>query len=309
MIGTIERVPLREVWPHEALDFTRWIQENLDVLNNVLDLSLSGAEREQSAGTFSVDLVAEDESGVPVIIENQFGKSDHDHLGKLITYLTAIDAKVAIWMVSDPRPEHVAAITWLNESGTAAFYMVKVEAIRIGDSPPAPLLTLIVGPSEEGRKAGETKKELAERYAIRERFWTELLAAVRGKTRLHSNISPSRENWIGTGAGKSGLAYNYVIRQHDVHVELYIDRGKDSEEENKSIFDRLAESKEAIEASFGAPLEWQRLEGKRACRIKKDIHLGGYRDEEKWPVIHDAMIDAMIRLEKALKPHIARLEV
>lgn len=97
MIGKIERVPLREVWRHEALDFTTWLEGNVDVLNDVLDITLSGPEREQSAGSFSVDLVAEDESGNPVIIENQFGKSDHDHLGKLITYLTAIDAKAAIW--------------------------------------------------------------------------------------------------------------------------------------------------------------------------------------------------------------------
>ena len=309
MIGKINRVPLREVWPHEALDFTPWLVDSVDVLNDVLDIRLSGPERERSVGTFSVDLVAEDESGNAVIIENQFGKSDHDHLGKLITYLTAIDAKAAIWIVSDPRPEHIAAVSWLNQSATAAFYMVKVEAIRIGDSAPAPLLTLIVGPSEEAREAGETKKELAERYAIRERFWTRLLGGARAKTKLHASISPGQHGWIETGAGKSGLAYAYVVRQNDANVELYIDRGKDSEAESKAIFDSLAQSREAIEADFGEPLEWQRLEGKRACRIKKDIDIGGYRDEERWPQIQDAMIDAMIRLEKALKPHIARLDV
>jgi len=309
VIGKIERVPLREVWRHEALDFTTWLEGNLDVLNDVLDITLSGAEREQSAGSFSVDLVAEDESGMPVIIENQFGKSDHDHLGKLITYLTAIDAKAAVWIVSDPRPEHVAAITWLNESATAAFYLVKLEAIRIAESAAAPLLTLIVGPSEEGREAGRTKKDLAERYAIRERFWTQLLVTASTKTRLHANISPSQQGWIATGAGKQGLRYDYVVRQNDADVELYIDRGKDTEAENKTIFDSLARSREAIEADFAEPLDWQRLEGKRACRIKKDVDLGGYRDEEKWPQIHDAMIDAMIRLEKALKAHISRLDV
>ena len=309
MIGKINRVPLREVWPHEALDFTPWLVDSVDVLNDVLDIRLSGPERERSVGTFSVDLVAEDESGNAVIIENQFGKSDHDHLGKLITYLTAIGAKAAIWIVSDPRPEHIAAVSWLNQSATAAFYMVKVEAIRIGDSAPAPLLTLIVGPSEEAREAGETKKELAERYAIRERFWTRLLGGARAKTKLHASISPGQHGWIETGAGKSGLAYAYVVRQNDANVELYIDRGKDSEAESKAIFDSLAQSREAIEADFGEPLEWQRLEGKRACRIKKDIDIGGYRDEERWPQIQDAMIDAMIRLEKALKPHIARLDV
>jgi hypothetical protein len=171
MIGKIERVPLRTVWKHEAYDFTQWLEENLDVLNEALDLTLTGAEREQSAGSFSVDLVAEDEAGGTVVIENQLEKSDHDHLGKLVTYLTALGAKTAIWIVAEPRPEHVGAITWLNESSSASFYLVKVEAIRIGESPPAPLLTLIVGPSEEAREVGKTKKDLAERHLLCRRFW------------------------------------------------------------------------------------------------------------------------------------------
>ena len=87
-IGRLRRVSLREVWPHEAHDFTPWLEENIDVLNNAIDLSLSIVEREQTVGDFSVDLVAEDESGNPVIIENQLERSNHDHLGKLITYLT-----------------------------------------------------------------------------------------------------------------------------------------------------------------------------------------------------------------------------
>lgn len=172
MIGKIKRVPLRDVWKHEALDFTRWLQENIDILNEVIDLNLSNPEREQSAGSFNIDIVAEDESGTPVIIENQLEKSDHDHLGKLVTYLVAMGARAAIWIVSNPRPEHIAAITWLNESSSANFYLLKVEAIQIGDSLPAPLLTEIVGPSEEGKEVGRAKQEIAERYIIRERFWT-----------------------------------------------------------------------------------------------------------------------------------------
>lgn len=308
-IGKIQRVPLREVWRHEAHDFTAWLRDNIDVLNDALNLSLSNAEREQAAGDFSVDLVAEDESENPVVIENQLEKSNHDHLGKLLTYLVAIGARTAIWIVADPRPEHVSAIAWLNESSSASFYLLKVEAIRIGDSPPAPLLTLVVGPSEESREVGETKKELAERYVIRHRFWKDLLDRAAKKTNLHANISPSRYSWVGTSAGKRGLGFNYTIRQHDAGAELYIDRGKDSGTENEDIFDQLAQSKEEIEGAFGGPLDWQRLEGARACRIKKEIALGGYRDEQLWPEIQDAMIDAMIRLEKALRPHIEASKV
>ena len=114
MIGRLERVPLREVWMHEAHDFTQWLELNIDVLNDALDLEIVNVDREQAAGKFSIDLVAEDIHGRQLIIENQLEKSDHDHLGKLITYLTALGAKGAIWIVKDPRPEHVAAVQWLT---------------------------------------------------------------------------------------------------------------------------------------------------------------------------------------------------
>ena len=310
MIGKISRVPLRNVWKHEAYDLTQWLQENMDVLNDVIDLNLSNPEREQSAGSFSVDIVAEDETGNPVIIENQLEKSDHDHLGKLITYLVAMGSKTAIWIVSNPRPEHIAAITWLNESSAANFYLLKIEAIKIGDSQPAPLLTVIVGPSEEGKQVGKAKKEMSERYIIREKFWTQLLDLSKQKTKLHANISPTQHNWLGASVGKQGLGYNYALRKNEAQVELYIDRGKEKGEENKEIFDKLFQHKDTIEKTFGEPLNWESLEGKRACRISEIINVGGYRDEEsKWSAIHEAMIDSMIRLDKALKPFIAKLNI
>ena len=305
-IGSLRRVSLREVWPHEARDFTPWLEENIDVLNNAIDLSLSIIEREQAAGDFSVDLVAEDESGNPVIIENQLERSNHDHLGKLITYLTQIGAKAAIWIVADPRPEHISAISWLNESSSASFYLLKLEAVRIEDSPPAPLLTLIVGSSEENQEVGETKREFTERYSLRRRFWTQLLERAKEETLLHANSSPSQRSEIWTRV-KSGLSLRYVIRQYGSGVELYIDRGRDADSENNEIFDTLEKAKGEIEEVFGEPLEWQRLEGQRSCRIGKQLSLGGYRDGEKWSEIQDTMIDAMIRLEAVLRPHIDRL--
>jgi hypothetical protein len=194
MIGKIQRVALREVWNSEPA-FTQWLVDNIDVLNNVIDIHLSNAEKEKAAGSFSVDLVAEDDDGNHIIIENQFTKSDHDHLGKLITYLTAIEATAGIWIVADPRPEHVSAISWLNESNSASFYLIKVEAIKIGESQPAPLLTLIVGPSEEIREVGQTKKNLAERHVLREKWWSVLLDYAKTKTKLHANRSTTKYNY------------------------------------------------------------------------------------------------------------------
>ena len=310
MIGKLTRLPLRDVWKHEALDFTIWLEKNIDVLNDALDLSLDIVSREQSAGDFSVDLVAEDNGGNIVIIENQLNRSDHDHLGKLITYTTALEAKVAIWIVSEPRPEHVAAINWLNESALAAFYLVKVEAIRIEKSPPAALFTKIVGPSEESIKIGKTKKDLTERHLALHRFWTALLEKAKKKTKLHAGISPGYENWVATGAGlPNGIHLNYIVRQHDAQVELYIDADQDTGEGNKEIFEQLLSKKGDIERAFGEgeTLEWEALEGKRACRIKKTIPVAGWQDEGKWPEAHEAMIDAMIKLDRALRPHVRQI--
>ncbi len=181
--------------------------------------------------------------------------------------------------------------------------------MKIGESSPAPLLTRIVGPSEESREIGQKKKEWVEREELRYKFWSQLLERARKKTSLHANISPNQHNWIGTGAGKSGLGLNYVIRQNDSQSELYIDRGKDSQEENLNIFRTLQASQEEIENAFGEPLGWEPLEGRRACRIAKYSKRGGYRDpEEEWEFIHEVMIDNMIQLESALRPHIERLE-
>lgn len=303
MIGKLERVHLREVWKHEAHDFTQWLENNIEVLGDAIDLNLVNVEREQAAGTFSVDLVAEDEGGHTVVIENQLEKSDHDHLGKVITYLTAMDARAAVWIVATPRPEHVSAVAWLNESTSADFYLIKLEAVRIEGSPAAALLTPIVVPSDEARLVGQTKKEIAERYTIRKRWWTSLIDRSREKTKLHTHITPGEYSWIGVSAGHRGLNLNYSVLQKACAVELYIDRGKECAEENAEIFDQFEAHKKEIEASFGGSLSWERLESKRACRISYRMEEGGYRsDEEKeWPVIQDTLIDAMVRLEASLR--------
>jgi hypothetical protein len=309
-IGKLERVDLREVWEHEAHNFTQWLENNISVLNDALDMNLVDVDREQAAGSFSVDLVAEDEGGGTVIIENQLEKSNHDHLGKLITYLTAMNAKAAIWIVSDPRPEHVAAVAWLNESSSAVFYMVKVEAVKIGDSNPAPLFTVIVGPSEESKNVGQVKKEIAERYGIRKRWWTMLIERSAKVNKLHAHITPGEYSWIGASAGIRGLNLNYVVTQDECAAELYIDRGKDAEAENKAIFDQLFAHKAEIDAAFGEALSWERLEGKRACRIRHTQTGGGYRSpEDKWPVIQDAAIHDMDRLGNAIQPHLKQLKL
>ena len=191
-IGRLEQVPLRELWANEALDFTTWLAENLDFLGETVAMDLSLVEREASAGAFSADILAEDSGGNPVIIENQLERTDHDHLGKLITYLSNLDAKTAVWITSDPRPEHETAVHWLNEvlPADTAIYLVKIEAYRIGDSRPAPSLSIVAGPSLEAKEIGEQKKELAERHILRLEFWEQLLQKASERTQVCTRAYP-----------------------------------------------------------------------------------------------------------------------
>lgn len=307
-VSRLKRVPLREVWPREEKDLTPWLENNLDILGEALDIALSVVERERRAGTFEADLLAEDADSNPVIIENQFGKSDHDHLGKTITYLTQLNAKTVIWVCEDPHPEHVAAFAWLNETtpDDVSFYLVKLEAFQIENSPPAPHFVVLSRPSSTIKAIGATKKELAKRHKKRLDFWKGLLDKSKTKTDLFANIKPGKDNWISTGAGKSGLSYNYVILMSSSRVELYIDTG--DKDKNKAIFDQLYSQKEQIETRFGEEIDWQLLEEKRASRIASLVSKKiGLKNEDKWDKIQDDMTDTMIRFESALHDRIQNL--
>ncbi len=310
MIGRIEKVPLREVWKKEAKDFTTGLFEHLDIIGEELDMDLTPDEKEARAGSFLADIVAEDASGQKVIIENQLEKTDHDHLGKILTYVSNLEAKIAVWVSSDPRPEHQAAIEWLNETGSdVQFYLVKIEALRIGDSEPAAYFSTVTGPSEKTNIVSGERKEMAERHKLRLDFWQTLLEKSKEKTNLHANISPSTGHWIGAGSGVRGLTFNYVTTFKAGQVELYIDRGKNSEDESKKIFDKFHSKCSEIEGDFGGELNWERLDNRRACRISKRFEYAGLGDSNKRDKLQNDMIDAMIRLEKALKEHIKKLKL
>ena len=309
MVGKLERANLREVWANEAANFTTWLERHLDILAEHIGIDLSALEREKSVGSFSADIYAEGPNGDTVVIENQLEKTDHDHLGKLVTYLSNLEAKTAIWITSNPRSEHATAINWLNEITPldVSFFMIKVEAYKIGNSEPAPLFTTICGPSPEAKMVGKQKQELAGRYLKRLDFWTKLLEKAKSKTNLHSNISPSKDNWIMAGAGKSGVGWLYSIVMGEAFVELFIDRGADRKEETDAIYEKLLHNREEIEKIFGENLIWDQVEGRRVCRIKSSCKIGGLKSEDLWDQIQEDMIDRMMRLEGALREPLSKI--
>ncbi len=309
MVGRLERVGLREVWPKEAKDFTPWLAKNLDMLSEHIGIEkLSLLETEKPVGMLSADIFAEGD-GETVVIENQLQKTDHDHLGKLVTYLSNLDAKTAIWITTQPRPEHIKAINWLNEVSPSdtSFYLVKIEAVTIGTSESAPLFTTIAGPSREAKIIRGQKDELAATQMKRMDFWRGLLEKAASKTKLYSGVAPSKDNWLYTGAGKAGLWWSFVITMDHGVAQLCINLGPDKKDETDKIFEQIRNHREEIEKVFGEELSWIRRENVLVCRIESSSNAGGLRDEEKWGQIQDDMIDRLIRLEKALKPSLAKI--
>jgi hypothetical protein len=155
-IGEREPVDLSELWEKEYPDFSIWLAENIGYLSEALGITLTVTHDPKLGGAvyrepFYIDILATDDDGNTVIVENKFGETDHKHLGQVITYLTHLNAKRAIWVVERARPEHKKAINWLNEvtPEDTKFYLVTLKAHRIGGSPPALAFEVESGPSEE----------------------------------------------------------------------------------------------------------------------------------------------------------------
>jgi len=309
-IQKIKRVPLRELWHKEDKDFTKWLEEHIDFLNDAIGFDISIESREEKVGPFKVDLYGEDNFGNKVIIENQLEKTDHNHLGQLITYLTNLGANIAIWICKEPTEEHIKAIDWLNEVSPddISFYLIKLEAIKIGDDSPAgPLFTVVKRPTTEKKQIGLEKKEYAQRHVFREKFWTQFLTEINKNNSLFADISPSTENWIGIGMGRGGFNLNLVISKKYARAEIYINRGE--MEENKKAFDSLYNLKDEIEKEFGGKLTWERMEDNVTSRIKHQLDGVSVINEEDWPKMNEFMIDAAERMHRAFKDPIRKLKV
>jgi hypothetical protein len=221
---------------------------------------------------------------------------------------------VRIVLVSENfSKELTTAVLWLRDRDID-IRCVRLQPYRDGDKTMIDVQQIIPLPEAHDyqvqirEKEQQGRRNRAERYDIRLKFWEGLVAITRERGTRHANIKPGAYHWLGAGSGVGGLSFNYVIVQGYGVVELYVDR-KDAAE-NKRLFDDLHARKAEVERAFGGELIWDRLDSKRACRIKCQIETGGYRSpESEWAAIQSQMVDAMTRLEIALLPGVEALEV
>ena len=264
----LQESDVRRIWPRETEDLSPWMKEHIDVLNEALGLLIEIEEQESPVGSFRLDLAGNDGlTQKPVVIENQFGKTDHDHLGKLITYAAGREAGILVWIAMDFQQPHRDALHWLNivTGPEMLFYGVNLEVFRIDDSLPAPRYTLVVEPPPSKRPR-LVSLELSPRAAKYQSFWTAFLQHLKsnypGVTR--ANAAPS-DSYFFIGGGISGFSVGaYFTGDERFRVELYIDTG--NREQNESAFVQLKESEGPIHEAIGEPLEWAGLPDSRASR-------------------------------------------
>ena len=304
MFGVLNKVGLREIWPHEASDFTPWLAENIDELGKALGMDLELIEQEASVGDFSLDILAKDlGTSRSVIVENQLTQTDHDHLGKLITYAAGFDASIVIWVSDSIREEHRQAMDWLNQrtDSETSFFGVVVEVIKIDDSKPAFNFKLVASPNEwqKNKKRQTQRTSVSTKGEKYQNYFQNLIDDLRDIHRFTSAKAGQPQNWYSFSSGVSGMTYGANFSQGGkARAELYIDLG--DHEKNKYVFDQLFNIKGEIEDSLGQEISWERLDNKRASRLALYIDGSIEESDSELEKVKNWHIEQLLKLKAAL---------
>lgn len=304
-LGRLEEVDIRQLWAHEQYNFSNWLakEENIELLNETVGLTLTDVDKEVYVGSYRCDLVAVDETtDVKIIVENQLDSTDHDHLGKIITYASGLDANVIIWIVKEAREEHKSAIEWLNNNMVKdiSFFLLEIRAFKIGDSWPAPMFKVIERPNDfikstKSSKDGELSKTQAERL----NFWTEFNRVVAERRKPFNVRKATTDHWydVAIGTSEAHISITLVNKDGSIGVEIYIN-------DNKDLFDNLFEHKDEIEVKLGFDMHWERLDDKKASRIKSYIPGLNFNKQGNYPELMNQVIERVVKVRDVFKGYL-----
>jgi hypothetical protein len=305
-LSKLERVPLRQAWKHEAGDFTPWLAEadNLDTLAQVLGISeLVLVAAEHWVGDFKLDILCTD-GDQQVIIENQLADTDHKHLGQILTYAAGVGAHKVIWVAESFRPEHAAALQFLNDNTTddLSFFGVQVELWRIGDSPFAPKFEVVVKPNDwvkTGREQAHAAASASPTKQLQLKFWTALIERLAKNAPQIRPQKPRPQHWLNNSIGRSGFGLNIIANTRDerLGVELWIPGA-----EAKTHFANLSAQREEIEKALGFELDWQELPDAKACRIATWYPDASIEEDQRWDEYLQWLEERLVVMDRVLRP-------
>lgn len=298
-----EITDLRKVWPHEALNFTPWVAENIELLGDAVGLDITVEKTESSVGDFNVDIYAcETGTDRKIVIENQLEDTDHDHLGKLITYASGKSADVVIWIVKRAREEHKAAIEWLNHhtDEKIGFFLCEIKLFQIGDSKIAPSFSVIEKPNDWAKEIKKTTTTTPTQQQRLE-YWQAFNSYAfndKNFSKIFNMRKPTTDHWMDFSIGSSAcqICVTQIQKRSAIGVELYIT-------DDKELFKLLHAHKDEIETDMGMSLDWKELPKRKASRIlvEKNVQLGNH---DEWEEQFIYIMDILLKMRKAFKKHL-----
>ena len=300
-LGKIKRInDLRMIWPHEANSFTKWLakEENLSKLGEDIGIDLVLEERESSVGNFSVDIFANEEStGRKVIIENQLEDTDHDHLGKLITYASGKGAEVIVWVVKRARDEHRQAIEWLNQhtDTSLGFFLVEIELWQIDDSAIAPKFNVIERPNDWAKQM-KNSDNLSDRKQMLLKFWNGFNDYIVKSDIFKKDFTIRKaqpDHWYDLSVGNSSyhICMTISAQKKRLSCGVYIP-------DNKDLFHTFEDNKDIFQKEFGEDGDWK--EAAKATRIV--IYKGfDLYNETKWEEAYAWFVENAIKTKYTFK--------
>ncbi len=312
-LGLMRQIEVRELWPNEAREFTPWLaeDESISLLSEALGIELEVEDTEVSVGPYAADILARDTaSGDYVVIENQLGKTNHDHLGKAITYGAVLNAAAIVWIASDFSDEHKRALDWLNDnnSGEVAFFGVRLELWKIGDSLPAVRFNVISRPPDIGPSltTGIRGKPVSETKRLQGEFWDALRAELIQSKVITSARKARPQYWYTLPLGRTGIHLSLVANTAEnwLGIRVYM-RAKYNAD---SALRQLMRQREKIESEIGTELHWDASVGARdkTIALKRPADI---RERGTWPEHLEWLTDMIAKFRKAFMPRVRVLDL
>jgi hypothetical protein len=315
-LSRLTRIDLREVWNSEATDFTPWLarEENLSVLAETLGLDLELEAQERAVGPFRADVLCKDiGSGAWVLIENQLERTDHTHLGQLLTYASGLEAVTIVWIAARFTEEHRSTLDWLNKitDETFRFFGLEVELWRIGESPAAPKFNIVSKPNDWSRSVSHAARaiddsELSDTRLLQRDYWTLLhkVLEIAGGPVL-GNRTPQLQSWMPYPIGRTGFSVNAASNKgkRQIRAELYL-AGRHA----KTYFRQLFDQRQDIESALGKSLAWEELPQGLDSRIAIYLEDSDPENKSDWPRQHQWLADWLNNLHRVFAPRVRMLD-
>lgn len=310
-IGKLKKVDIRELWKGEATDFTPWLakEENISQLGEEIGIELEVLEQERNVGPFRADILCQSTMDEHfILIENQLERTDHTHLGQIMTYAAGLDAVTVIWIAKQFSEEHRATVDWLNRITDEKFnfFGIEIEAYQIGDSLPAPMFQIVSNPNEWSKtmKSAAKSQNLTETKALNLEYWSAMKKYFEQNGTFLKQQKPQPQHWTTFAIGKSNYSMAAVSSVRDKFIRAEFLINTDNSKQDFRILKEKFENESYLQ--IDNKLVWDEIPDKKVAGVflKKEVNV---EDRTDWENQHQWFMETLEKFDKFFRSKIKQL--